>query len=178
MGSLRATNPKRNKMKLSVFNILFLTAEANKKDQVTKRVDKLEDLWNQNMALSGLSQRRVDTFDGHFSRFAAEAKDFYKRQRDQKGCNFPSHWKGDDDEDDDLRFLFDSKNPCQGVKQFTNQLLDWANVFCVQCRKADEKDPRPWLGRFETNISRFANRVLAKMNEDRPELECPVYIYL
>ena len=163
-------------MKLSLFNVLFLTAEAKKNDPVTKRVDKLEDLWSQNMAVSGLSQRHVEKYEGIYGRFTAKAKDFYKKQMNDKGCEYPSHWKGDDEEDD-LRFLFDAKDTCQGVKQFSSQLLDWANVFCVQCRKSDSQDSRPWLDRYETDVSRFANRVLQKMN-DNLELECPVYIYL
>ena len=149
-------------MKLSAFSVLLLSAEAGKKNQVTKRVDTLESLWNQNLAnpliVGSINQDKIDKMSTLYAKFALKAKNQYNKLKDEKGCSYPSHWKGDDV--DQTRFLFDEKDACAAVKQFTNQLIEWSAVFNVNCKQ----DQQRWLERFELGLVGVSNRVLDRLN--------------
>lgn len=148
-------------MKLSAFSVLLLGAEAAKKNQVTKRVDTLESLWNQNLAnpliTSSVNQKKIDSMSSLYNKYASKAKARYTKLKNDKGCSYPSHWKGDDV--DQTRFLFDEKDACTAVKQFTNQLLEWSAVFNVHCKQ----DEQSWLERFESGLVGMSNRVLERL---------------
>merc|ERR1712154_21970 len=159
----RNCKTEKKKMKLAAFSVLLLSAEAAKKDQVTKRVDNLESLWNQNLAnpliTSSVNQKKIDNMSANYKKFAWKAKDRYNKLKDNKGCSYPSHWKGDDV--DQTRFLFDQKDACTAVKQFTNQLLEWSAVFNVHCKQ----DEQPWLEHFESGLVGMSNRVLDRLSD-------------
>merc|ERR1711908_85219 len=89
MGTFRNCKVEK-KMKLSAFSVLLLSAEAGKKNQVTKRVDTLESLWNQNLAnpliVSSINQDKIDKMSTLYAKFALKAKNQYNKLKDERAA--------------------------------------------------------------------------------------------